>query len=64
MIAGTIVILSIVFGVVFLLAYLTNPGLRRQIEQPKYGFQEQVQCYDRQCDIGHHEADGGSDESR
>ena len=64
MIAGTIVILSIVFGVVFLLAYLTNPGLRRQIEQPKYGFQEQVQRYNRQCNGARKVANEDSDESR
>jgi hypothetical protein len=48
MIAAIIVIVSIVFAAAFTLAYLVKPNLRKQIEQPKYFFHDQVQAYNRQ----------------
>jgi hypothetical protein len=47
MITAIIVISSVGLAVFFTIAWLTNPGLRRQIEHPKYSFQDQVQQYDR-----------------
>jgi hypothetical protein len=32
---------------VFVLVYVLRPGWRARIEQPKYGFQQQLQHYDR-----------------
>jgi len=47
MITAIIVISSVALAVLFTIAWLTHPGLRRQIEHPKYSFQDQVQQYDR-----------------
>ena len=49
MITAIIVISSVVLAAVFTIAWLANPGLRRQIEHPKHCFQDQVQNYDQQC---------------
>lgn len=64
MMATIIVIGSVVLAAVFTIAYLTRPGLRRQIEHPKYCFQDQVQHHNRQCHDAGEDVDGGSDESR
>lgn len=48
MITNLIVGLSVAFAVVLLLANWLVPALRRQIEQPKYTFQEQLQHFDTQ----------------
>ncbi len=62
MITAIIVISSVLLAAIFTVAWLTNPALRRQIEQPKHGFQEQVRQYNRQCrDAG--ELARNSDES-
>jgi hypothetical protein len=68
MITAIIVIATVVFAAIFTIAWLANPGLRRQIEHPKHCFQDQVKQYDRRYDRQLHDArediDGGSDESR
>ncbi len=46
MITNVIVGLSVAFAVALLLANWLVPALRRQIEQPKYTFQEQLQHFD------------------
>ena len=48
MITNLIVGLSVAFAVALLLANWLVPALRRQIEQPKYTFQEQLQHFDTQ----------------
>jgi hypothetical protein len=48
MITNLIVGLSVAFAVALLLANWLVPALRRQIEQPKYTFQEQLQHFDSQ----------------
>lgn len=48
MITNVIVGLSVAFAVALLLANWLVPALRRQIEQPKYTFQEQLQHFDSQ----------------
>ena len=48
MITNLIVGLSVAFAVALLLANWLVPALRRQIEQPKYTFQEQLQQFDSQ----------------
>ncbi|MDO8273197.1 MAG: hypothetical protein Q7U82_14985 [Gammaproteobacteria bacterium] len=48
MITNLIVGLSLAFAVALLLANWLVPTLRRQIEQPKYTFQEQLQHFDKQ----------------
>ena len=47
-IAAIIVSLSLLFALVFTLAYFLRPGLRDQVERPKYAFQEQVRLYNQQ----------------
>jgi hypothetical protein len=47
MIVDIIVFSSLLFGVAFFLAWLVSPRLRQWIEKPKYGFQANVQNYDR-----------------
>jgi hypothetical protein len=51
-ITGLIVVASIVFGVVFILAWLVRPDLRAWIEQPKYRFQDSVRRYDDEAGGG------------
>ena len=48
MIAAIIVIVSIIFAGAFTIAYLVRPALRRQIEAPKFIFQEQIRQYNAQ----------------
>lgn len=48
MITNVIVGLSVAFAAALLLANWLVPALRRQIEQPKYTFQEQLQHFDKQ----------------
>ena len=50
MIAATIVCVSVLFALVYTLAYFLKPGLRDQIESPKYAFQEQVRQYNSHND--------------
>ncbi len=45
MIAGIIVLVSILFAGIFTLAYLAKPALRKQVEAPKFLFQEQIRQY-------------------
>lgn len=47
MISALIVSLSVAMAVVFVTLYATRPELRRQIEAPKYTFQDQLRRYDR-----------------
>lgn len=54
MITNLIVGLSVAFAVALLLANWLVPALRRQIEQPKYTFQEQLQHFDSQHFNSHH----------
>lgn len=63
MIATIIVTLSLVLAAAYTFAWLTRPNLRRQIEKPKYDFQEQVQLYNLQCSDAREPVTGCSDES-
>jgi hypothetical protein len=47
MITTIIVVVSLVFGMVFVVAWCCSPGLRRWVERPKYRFMESVRQYDR-----------------
>jgi hypothetical protein len=47
MITDIVVASSLVFGLVFFAVWLASPALRAWIERPKYGFQKNVQSYDR-----------------
>ncbi|MEZ5492802.1 MAG: hypothetical protein R3F50_21180 [Gammaproteobacteria bacterium] len=47
MISSVIVLLTLLMAAVFVLVYVLRPGWRARIEQPKYGFQQQLQHYDR-----------------
>lgn len=71
MISSVIVILSVVFAVVFTVAWLVSPTTRRNIEQPKHDFQESVQEHDQRYNSGSRHAqhnaaskDGARHESR
>jgi hypothetical protein len=48
-ITATIIVGSIAFALVYTCVWLCVPRLRRQIEQPKFWFLDQVHRYDRQC---------------
>lgn len=48
MITGLIVTLSLLLAGLYGFAYWRYPELRRQIEQPKYRFQSQLQRFDYQ----------------
>jgi len=61
MITAIIVIVSIIFAIAFSLAYLVKPNLRKQIEQPKYFFHEQVQAYNQQVHDAREDVKGDSD---
>lgn len=50
MIAATIVCVSLLFALVYTLAYFLKPGFRDQVESPKYAFQEQIRQYNRHND--------------
>ena len=47
MISNIIVIASVVFGLVFLVAWCCSPTLRRWVERPKHDFLARVRQYDR-----------------
>jgi hypothetical protein len=63
MIAAFIVVSSLVLAAAFVVAWLLKPGLRQQVEDPKYSFQDQVERYNRELQQGQNEKIGGSDES-
>jgi hypothetical protein len=48
MISNFIVISSIILALIFTLAWLARPSLRKRIEAPKHFFQEQLQQYNRE----------------
>ena len=48
MISAFIVIASVLLTVVFAIAWIALPRLRRRIEDPKYAFQDQLKAYNRQ----------------
>jgi hypothetical protein len=48
MIADAIVVLSMLFGLAFAVAWFACPDLRAWIERPKYRFQERLHRYDRE----------------
>ena len=50
MIAGIIVVASIVLAGVFTLAYFMRPAVRAQVERPKFVFHDQLQRYNRHCE--------------
>lgn len=62
MIAAIIVCVSVFFALVFTLAYFLRPGLRDQVEHPKYAFQEQVRLYNQQNDKANSKTASTSDE--
>ena len=41
-----IVLLTLVFVVVFVVAWIVSPALRAWIERPKYGFQDNLRRYE------------------
>lgn len=47
MIIDVIVFSSLLFAIVFFVAWLRTPRLRSWIERPKYRFQANVQSYDK-----------------
>lgn len=47
MITNIIVIASLVFGLMFLVAWCCSPALRRSVERPKYDFLTRVRQHDR-----------------
>ena len=49
MITATIIVASLILAAVYTVAWLCFPKARKQIEQPKLWFQEQVETYDREC---------------
>jgi hypothetical protein len=51
MITATIILASLVLAAAYTLAWFCLPRVRRQIEQPKHWFQEQVESYDRECKV-------------
>lgn len=63
MIAGFIVIASLVLAAAFIVAWLLKPGFRKQVEKPKYSFQDQVERYNRELQEDQKGKTGGSDES-
>jgi len=62
MITTIIVISSVLLAAIFTIAWLANPAFRRQIEQPKHCFQDQLQQYNQQCHDAR-EPERNSDES-
>ena len=46
MISNIIVIASLVFSVVFLVAWCCSPALRRTVERPKYDFLARLRQHD------------------
>ena len=63
MISGFIVISSVVLAAIFGIAWLTRPGLRKRIEDPKYAFQAQLQAYNPPVDDSRTRQDGRTDAS-
>ena len=47
MISLTIIVGSVLLALIYALAWLLVPGIRRQIEQPKHCFQQRLEQYDR-----------------
>ena len=47
MITDVIVFTALVFAAIFSAAWLALPNLRKRVERPKYGFQENVQRYEQ-----------------
>ncbi len=62
MIASFIVISSIVLALVFTIAWFTQPGLRRKLEDPKYFFQQQVKKHNKWYNESRNDMTGGSDD--
>ena len=62
MIAAIIVIASIVFAGAFTIAYLVRPTLRKQVEAPKFIFQEQIRQYNAQGTPANSESVSDADE--
>jgi len=63
-ITAVIIIASLVLFAGFLLAWVLQPVLRRQIEEPKHSFGEQVRAYDRYYGQMSRRREAGDDESR
>ena len=63
MITAVVIIASLALVAAFLLAWAFHPALRRQIEEPKHSFGEQVRAYDRYYGQMNGRA-AGDDESR
>lgn len=63
MITAFIVISSIVLAFAFFIAWLTKPGLRQDIENPKHLFAERIQQYDEQCQKAREDRGAHPDES-
>jgi hypothetical protein len=48
MISATIVIASVILALAYACVWCLSPRFRRQIEQPKHWFQDQLEKYDRE----------------
>jgi hypothetical protein len=57
MISSIVIIASLAFAAVYVIAWLLRPGLRQQIEQPKHWFQDELARYDQQCGQDQKEAE-------
>ena len=64
MISGIVIVASLVLAAGFCLAWLIRPGLRRDIEQPKHWFQDQLRRYDQSLRTSDVPAREDLDESR
>lgn len=60
MISTIIVVATVLFAVVFTVAWLISPKVRRSIEQPKHQFQDSVHQLDRRYNP-HNSTDEGGD---
>ena len=61
MISNFIVISSLILALLFTVAWLTRPGLRRRIEAPKHIFQAQVERYNPYSEVNREDLKGDSD---
>ncbi|MBT3529578.1 MAG: hypothetical protein HOF74_04145 [Gammaproteobacteria bacterium] len=52
MISTIIVTSSIIFALVYALAYRFWPGMHERVEQPKYSFQQQLAQHEKHCRDG------------
>lgn len=61
MISNFIVVSSLLLALLFTVAWLARPDLRRRIEEPKHLFQEQVERYNPHGEGSRDDLKGDSD---